>query len=417
MDVTKKPLMVNSFKLSQPMGASLAFMGIKNCLPLMHGAQGCASFTKEFFINHFNKPMTIYTTSVNDISTVLDGGDFGIKTAVTNIIKNSTPELIGIFSTGLTETKGDDLKGIASVLEVPCVWLNTPDFEGSFESGWANCVSALIEQLSSKKEICKKGKILLLPHASMGVLELENIKQFVQNFGLEEIIAIPDIASAFDGLNGEINEFMSSKGVSVQEIKNIANADIALGFGSSMKDTLTTLKSKNPNIKTALIPSLGGLEANDFLVEQLIQFGYMPNDVIKKWRQRLKDAMLDTCYLMGNTKFLIALEPDQSFTLANILEEVGADIEIVTSHKIHCHLYSKSQIIVGDMEDVIEKMEHCDVVISNDHLFLTASIKHKVFVPRGFPIFKTMGNIYKSDILYEGSTMFLYECANYLNYK
>ncbi|MDR2635629.1 MAG: hypothetical protein LBC08_02235, partial [Campylobacteraceae bacterium] len=25
------------------MGATLAFLGIKNCMPLMHGAQGCAS--------------------------------------------------------------------------------------------------------------------------------------------------------------------------------------------------------------------------------------------------------------------------------------------------------------------------------------------------------------------------------------
>ena len=42
-----KPLQVNPIKHSQPMGAALAYMGIKNCLPLMHASQGCASYTKE----------------------------------------------------------------------------------------------------------------------------------------------------------------------------------------------------------------------------------------------------------------------------------------------------------------------------------------------------------------------------------
>ena len=37
-----KPLQVNPIKHSQPMGSALAFMGISNCLPLMHASQGCA---------------------------------------------------------------------------------------------------------------------------------------------------------------------------------------------------------------------------------------------------------------------------------------------------------------------------------------------------------------------------------------
>ena len=41
----EKPLQVNPFKLSQPMGATLAFLGVDKCMPLMHGGQGCTSFT------------------------------------------------------------------------------------------------------------------------------------------------------------------------------------------------------------------------------------------------------------------------------------------------------------------------------------------------------------------------------------
>ena len=35
-----KPLQVNPIKHSQPMGATLAYLGVKGCMPLMHAAQG-----------------------------------------------------------------------------------------------------------------------------------------------------------------------------------------------------------------------------------------------------------------------------------------------------------------------------------------------------------------------------------------
>lgn len=78
-EIAPKPLSINPFKLSQPMGATLAFLGIKGCMPLMHGAQGCASFTKVFFTRHFNEPIAIQTTAVNDLTAVFDGGEYGIS--------------------------------------------------------------------------------------------------------------------------------------------------------------------------------------------------------------------------------------------------------------------------------------------------------------------------------------------------
>ncbi|MFZ1246636.1 MAG: nitrogenase component 1, partial [Azonexus sp.] len=43
---SKKALAVNPLKVSQPIGASLAFLGLNRCLPLMHGSQGCTAFGK-----------------------------------------------------------------------------------------------------------------------------------------------------------------------------------------------------------------------------------------------------------------------------------------------------------------------------------------------------------------------------------
>ncbi|MBI1865628.1 MAG: nitrogenase iron-molybdenum cofactor biosynthesis protein NifN, partial [Nitrospirae bacterium] len=41
---SNKSCAVNPLKMSQPLGAAMAFMGIDRAIPLLHGSQGCASF-------------------------------------------------------------------------------------------------------------------------------------------------------------------------------------------------------------------------------------------------------------------------------------------------------------------------------------------------------------------------------------
>ena len=189
---SSKPLQVNPFKLSQPMGATLAFLGVDKCMPLMHGGQGCTSFTKVFFTRHFCEPIAIQTTAVTDAIAVLDGGDYSIVESVKNITKKVTPSLIGLHTTGLPETKGDDIGGCRRQIEFPMVHVNTPDYEGGFESGWAKTCKAMIEQLVEPTEIVDDNKLVLLPHVSLQPIEVEKIKEFIEGFGFN-VFAVPDL--------------------------------------------------------------------------------------------------------------------------------------------------------------------------------------------------------------------------------
>lgn len=175
----QKPLQINPTKLSQPMGATLAFLGVKSCMPLMHGALGCASFTKVFFTRHFNDPIAMQTTAVNDITAVIDGGHWGVLESIKNITAKVTPALIGLHTTGLTETKGDDIRAVSELIrdEQPIVWVNTPDFEGGFESGFSKAVSAMIKQLIIPKTTINNQKALIIPNANLKPLEIEKIKE------------------------------------------------------------------------------------------------------------------------------------------------------------------------------------------------------------------------------------------------
>ena len=105
-----KPLAVNPLKISQPVGASLAFLGLARCMPLEHGARGCTSFNKLFFMRHFREPIALQTTAMDQVVTVL-GADDNVVEALRVIAEKNAPDVVGLLTTGLSETQGADIPG------------------------------------------------------------------------------------------------------------------------------------------------------------------------------------------------------------------------------------------------------------------------------------------------------------------
>ena len=103
-----KPLSVNPLKATQPIGASLAFLGLADAMPLEHGARGCTSFNKLFFMRHFREPIALQTTAMDQMTTVL-GADSNVVEALATICEKDKPRVIGLITTGLSETLGADV--------------------------------------------------------------------------------------------------------------------------------------------------------------------------------------------------------------------------------------------------------------------------------------------------------------------
>lgn len=416
-----KPLQVNPIKHSQPMGAALAFMGIKNCLPLMHGSQGCASYTKVFFTRHFNEPIAMYNTSVSDITAVLDGGDYSILMAIENITqKNKTmkPELIGLHTTGLTETKGDDIRSVGVYVEIPYCYVHTPDYDGGMESGWALATKALINKHTKESTEIKQDKLLILPHVSMQPIEVEKAKEFCESFGLE-VLALPDLSTSLDGYLSEGQGKLGTGAISIEEITNLANSAYVISIGESMKMAATELLCKNDKIVHLHFDSLMGLANSDNFVSELIKIAQKePSKQIKRYRGRLQDAMLDTHFLIGSSTFVITGEPDMCVGMCELLQSVGGTVNAVIS-TLHTPILNRikaDNVFVGDLEDAADYFAKADLVISNFHAerLLHMQGKRSALAIRGFPNYEELGNQLKNDILYEGSTYFLFEIANKL---
>lgn len=416
-----KPLQLNPIKLSQPMGALLCFLGIKNCMPLMHGAQGCASFSKVFFTRHFNDPIAVQTTAVNDITAVIDGGDYSISEAVKNITAKVKPDLVGLFTTGMTETKGDDIKGAAYLLKDTqlMAYVHTPDFEGGLESGFAKSIEAIIEQLVEPKEEINRQKALLIPNVNLTPIEVEKLKDQISLFGFDTY-ALPDLSESLDGHLGLKQGALSSGGITVEEIKELGDSAIVITIGDSVQKAGEKFLLKNEKSRHLHFDTISGLLKADKFYKELMEFSQisMPHKSIVKWRKRLQDALLDTHFALGGTNVVIALEPDQALSVATTIIEAGANIKsiVLPTKSMVLDELACENIIVGDFEDVEEQLQEADLLITNFHGERVAKADNKAHILRGFPDYESLGNQLKNDTLYEGSCYMLFEIANVLNH-
>jgi len=92
---SRKSCSVNPLKMSQPIGGALAFMGLANCMPVLHGSQGCTAFGLVLFVRHFREAIPLQTTAMNEVTTIMGGMD-NIEQALLNIYEGAKPEIIGL---------------------------------------------------------------------------------------------------------------------------------------------------------------------------------------------------------------------------------------------------------------------------------------------------------------------------------
>jgi nitrogenase molybdenum-iron protein NifN len=188
---SKKACAVNPLKMSQPLGASYAFMGLQSCMPVMHGSQGCTSFGLVLLVRHFKEAIPLQTTAMNEVTTIL-GGYENIEKAILNIRQRAKPQLIALCSTGLTETKGDDVEAYIALArqkhpelaDTEIVYVSTPDYVGAFQDGWAHAVTALVKHLPEAGRPTVAGRVAVLPGAHLTPGDLEELREIIESFGL-----------------------------------------------------------------------------------------------------------------------------------------------------------------------------------------------------------------------------------------
>ncbi len=428
-----KALSVSPLKASQPVGASLAFLGINKTLPMMHGSQGCTAFAKVFFVRHFREPIPLQTTAMDQVATIM-GADNSIIEGLKTIAEKSKPQLIGVITTGLSETQGTDIKRAVYQFRhdhpqfdhVKIVPVNTPDFLGCLETGYAHAVQAMLEELVPTATVAKTypgerlRQINVLAGSSLTPGDVETIRETMESFGLRPVI-VPDLAGSLDGHTIE-EEYtpLTTGGTPVSEFATLGMSKATLVIGASMRRAAAVLKEKT-GVPTYHFDSLLSLNAfDDFLLILQDLSGQPVPDKFARQRAQLQDAMLDCHFMLGQAKVAVAADPDEVYGLTQLLQDMGAEVvtAIVPSH-VHSGILERTPcaaVKVGDLEDLeqLAQAAGARLLISNSHAVETAKRLGIPLLRAGFPQYDYLGGYQRKWVGYQGIRQTLFDLANLL---
>ena len=419
----RKACTVNPLKMSQPLGACYAFMGVDNTMPMMHGSQGCTSFGLVLLVRHFKEAIPLQTTAMNEVSTIL-GGLENIEQAVLNIKKRANPTLIAIASTGLTETKGDDVDGFLKLIlrkhgetlgETKIVYVSTPDYVGAFQDGWGKAVLVLVDALVPVAAERDAKQVNLLPGCHLSAADIDELREMIAAFGLRAIV-LPDVSGSLDGHIPENFTPTTLGGTTMAEIQRMGASCATLAIGTQMTAAATALEDYT-GVPSKVFERLTGLSAVDEFVQYLSEISGQPVPLkYRRQRGQLQDAMLDAHFWVGGKKFAIGAEPDLLYALTTTAFEMGALVPAAVTTTLSPILAELpcEEVVLGDLEDLElrAKAQACDVFVTHAHGRQGAQRLGIPLFRVGLPIFDRLGAAHVLLVGYRGTRELITQWAN-----
>jgi len=423
-----KALAVNPLKVSQPVGASLAFLGIHRAIPMMHGSQGCTAFAKVFFVRHFREPIPLQTTAMDQGATVM-GADENVIVGLKTVAEKSQPALIGLPTTGLSETEGTDIHRLVSEFRarhpefdaIPVVPVNAPDYAGCLESGFALAVKGVVEAVvpaDTTKVAKRKKQINVLAGSHLTPGDLEHIRDLVEAFGLRPVL-LPDISGSLDGHLTDM-EFspVTVGGTPVSEIASMGESAATLVLGRALHPAADVLKERT-GVPDWRFDSLMGLENVDAFVAALAEIGGQPvPENLERQRAQLQDAMVDSHFMLGFARIAIAADPDLLFALADLVSSMGCEVTaaVAPSKSPVLEAVPAAEVKLGDLQDMEKAIaaHGADLILCNSHAVDTARRLGLPLLRAGFPQYDLIGGYQKLWVGYKGTRQTLFDLANTL---
>jgi nitrogenase molybdenum-iron protein NifN len=419
-----KALAINPLKVSQPVGAALAFLGLRHAIPMLHGSQGCTAFGKVFFVRHFREPIPLQTTAMDQVSTIM-GADDNVVEGLRTICEKNRPSIIGLPTTGLSETQGTDIRRLVKRFraehpqfdDIAIVPVNAPDFAGSLESGFALAVEAIVETLVPERTWLvgrRRRQVNVLASSALTPGDIETLKDWIEAFGLRPVM-LPDIGDSLDGhlMDGQFSP-LTVGGTPRAEIETMGESVATLVVGRSLARAADLLKQRT-GVPDFRFDHLMGLDACDAFTQTLSRLSGQPvPDKIERHRAQLQDAMVDTHFQTGFARVALGLDPDLLAGFAAFLAGMGAEIvaAVAPARAEVLADVACDAIQVGDLEDLERAASTAQVLISNSHAAGTAERLGVPLLRAGFPQYDWVGGYARAWIGYRGGRQMLFDFAN-----
>lgn len=334
----------NACRMCMPLGACLAYTGFEATVPFLHGSQGCATYIRRYLISHFSEPMDIASSSVGEAATVF-GGEENFRTGIANVARVYHPAMVGIASTCLTETIGEDVRAMivraaspeegltaATGQETPAlVFASTPSYAGTHADGFHAAVCAVVRDRARGGEPTRS--VNLFPGIS-STADLRHLSELARGYGLSHAL-IPDYSDRMDGVTVARYEKLPAGGTSVTDVvaSGAAQASITLGGmvtpGVELAGDALSAAFQVPHHR---LPVPIGIRLTDQFTGLLGELSGAPMPSwLEKERGRLVDAYIDAHkYAMDRTAVVFGDE-DLVVGISSFLAEIGITPVLVAS--------------------------------------------------------------------------------------
>lgn len=411
----------NPCRLCTPFGACMVFAGIADGVPFIHGSQGCSTYIRRYLIGHFREPVDIACSNFSE-STVIFGGENNFQIGLANVIEQYQPKLIGIATTCLAETIGDDLTQFVHRFEADhpdgpvLVPVSTPSYQGSHVEGFGRAVRAIVQKLAQGGPA---GKHINLFAGMISPQDIRNLKDITADFGLKTTI-LPDYSDSLDGGIWHQYEKNIETGTSLSDIRRCGSARATIEFGNT-RDSATSagdylLRTFGTPFYELPIPI--GVKNTDLFFERLqaLSGRPLPEKYVGR-RARLIDAYVDGHkYVFGKKAVLYGPE-DMVIAMAAFLNEIGMIPALCGTGEKKGKLADSLREVLGSnfhkitaLEDVdFIKLEEraagmdVDMVIGNSNGYKLARQLNVPLIRVGLPIHDRIGAARIATLGYQGT--------------
>ena len=388
---------------------------------------------RRYLISHFREPIDIASSSLGEKHAIYGGGP-NLKMGIKNVINKYHPRVIGVATTCLTETIGDDAPMLINEFKreeadflkernnIQLVTVSTPSYSGTHMDGFHAAVRETVRQLTGVTE--STGKINVFP-GLLSPADIRYLKETLKDFGLQGII-LPDISETLDGPAVEDYIKVPEGGTPLEDIKSMGGSRASLEFGTTLAGENTAGSFLEERFKTPLY-SLGtpiGLRQSDLLFDALAEISgkEIPRNHALE-RGRLIDAYVDGHKYIFGKRVIVYGEEDLVIGLTAFLSEIGASPVLCASGgrsgkmkeavKQLTASYLPTPPAVREGADFFEIAEladelHPDLLIGASKAYRVSRKRDVPLVRVGFPIHDRFGGQRILHIGYRGA-QYLYD--------
>ena len=430
-------LNVNPCKMCMPMGAVTACYGIKKCMSILHGSQGCSTYIRRHMATHYNEPVDIASSSLTEEGTVY-GGEQNLLKGLKNLITIYKPEVIAVETTCLAETIGEDIDRIIDKFlrenpeakDVEIISIPSAGYAGTQFEGYMKALYRIVSQVEMEAYNNNKINVITAP-LSPG--DTRYLKELLESFSLDYIL-LPDLSENLDGVYQPEYEKLPSKGTDIRDIRKMGGAAFTIEISS--------FTDENPSVAEYLFEKYQvpyekcnmpvSLRDNDTLIRLFARLsGKEIPDKLKKERGRFLDAMIDAHKYNGEARAAVFGEPDFVYSTVRLCVENGIlPILVATGSKCPSlvsklteeikevaerYFVDKFEILSDtDFKTIEEKARELNVNVligNSDGRRISENLKIDL-VRRSFPIHDRVGGQRLRTLGYNGALTFLDDISN-----